>query len=87
MAKSDYSKDEIITLTDDEGKEVECGTIGTFEFEDETYAALEVLDGSEDVILFIYSELDGYYRLDDIPEEDFDRVAAEFECLRNGGIL
>lgn len=47
---------EFITLTLDDGEEVEYGVIGTFGVEDKTYMAL--LSDEEDIFLYEYVEID-----------------------------
>lgn len=79
--RAEYSEDEIITLEFDEGDSFECGIMGVFDLDDKQYIALEPLDESNDVYLYGYVSTDDDFELLDIPEEDFDRVAAEFDRL------
>ena len=79
--RAEYSEDEIITLEFDEGDSFECGIMGVFDLDDKQYIALEPLDESNDVYLYGYVQTDDDFELLDIPEEDFDRVAAEFDRL------
>ena len=79
--RAEYSEDEIITLEFDEGDSFECGIMGVFDLDDNQYIALEPLDESNDVYLSGYVPTDDDFELLDIPEEDFDRVAAEFDRL------
>ena len=76
-----YGEDEIITLEFDDGAKFECGIIGTFELDDKEYIALDALDESNDVYLYEYIPTDEDFELEDIPEEEFDKVAAEFDRL------
>ena len=76
-----YSEDEIITLEFDEGESFECGIMGVFELNNKEYIALDALDDSNDVYLYEYVPTDEDFELLDIPEEDFDLVAAEFDRL------
>ncbi|MBE6984645.1 MAG: DUF1292 domain-containing protein [Ruminococcaceae bacterium] len=76
-----YAEDEIITLEFDDGASFECGIIGTFELDEKEYIALDALDDTNDVYLYGYVPTDDDFELLDIPEEDFDRVAAEFDRL------
>ena len=76
-----YGEDEILTLEFDDGASFECGVMGTFELNEKEYIALEALDDSDDVYLYEYVPTDDDFELVDIPEEDFDRVSAEFERL------
>ena len=79
--RSQYSEDEIITLEFDDGASFECGIMGTFELEGKEYIALETFDDSNDVYLYGYVPTEEDFELLDIPEEEFDRVAAEFDRL------
>lgn len=79
--RAQYSEDEIMTLEFDDGETFECGIMGTFELDDKEYIALEAFDETNDVYLYEYVPTDGDFELVDIPEEDFDRVAAEFDRL------
>lgn len=76
-----YSEDEILTLDFDDGFSIECGIMGVFELDDKEYIALDALDDSNDVYLYAYVPTDDDFELLDIPEEDFDRVSAEFDRL------
>ena len=79
--RAQYAEDEIITLEFDDGASFECGIMGVFDLGDKQYIALEALDDSDDVYLYGYVPTDDDFTLLDIPEEDFDRVAAEFDRL------
>lgn len=79
--RAQYSEDEILTLEFDDGESFECGVMGVFDLDDKQYIALEAFDDSNDVYLYIYEPTDDDFELLDIPEEDFDRVAAEFDRL------
>ena len=79
--RAQYSDDEIINLEFDDGESFECGIMGVFDLDDKQYIALEAFDDSNDVYLYIYEPTDDDFELLDIPEEDFDRVAAEFDRL------
>lgn len=76
-----YNEDEIITLDFDDGESFECGIMGTFEVKGKEYIALDTLDDSNDVYLYEYVPTEEDFELLDIPEEDFDLVAAEFDRL------
>ena len=77
----------VITLEFEDGAEVECEALGLFEFDEfpgKTYAALAPLDEtSEDVYIFEYHEIsDDEFELVDIEsDEEFDKVAAEFDRI------
>ena len=79
--RAQYGEDEIITLEFDDGVSFDCGMMGTFELDGKEYIALEALDDSDDVYLYGYQRNDTDFDLLDIPEEEFDRVAAEFDRL------
>lgn len=79
--RAQYSEDEILTLEFDDGTGFECGIMGVFDLDDKQYIALEAFDDSNDVYLYLYEPTDDDFELVDIPEEDFDRVAAEFDRL------
>lgn len=79
--RAQYSEDEILTLEFDDGENFECGIMGIFDLDDKQYIALEAFDETNDVYLYEYVPTDEDFELVDIPEEDFDRVAAEFDRL------
>lgn len=79
--RSLYAEDEILTLDFDDGESFECGIMGTFELNGKEYIALDTLDDSNDVYLYEYVPTEEDFELLDIPEEDFDLVAAEFDRL------
>ncbi|MFA5527504.1 MAG: DUF1292 domain-containing protein [Peptostreptococcales bacterium] len=74
---------EIITLEFDDGETVECETIGVFEVDDKEYIALLPLDGTDDVYIYGYKEVDeDNFDLIDIEDEaEFEKVAGIFEKL------
>ena len=72
--------DEKITLEFDNGEVVEYDILGIFTVKGVDYIAL--LDAEEDQeYLYKYIEDGEYFELDEVPEEDFDEVAAEYEKL------
>ncbi len=79
--RAQYSEDDIISLEFDEGDAVECGIMGVFELNEKQYIALEPFDESNDVYLYLYIPTDDDFELIDIPEDEFDAVAAEFDRL------
>lgn len=81
MAQNEYTQDEIIHLDFEDGEGFDCGIMGVFDLDDKQYIALEALDETDDVYLYEYIPTDDDFELGDIPEEDFDRVAAEFDRL------
>ena len=76
-----YAEDEIITLEFEDGESFECGIMGIFDVDGKDYIALDALDDTNDVYLYIYEPTEDDFELLDIPEEDFDKVAAEFDRL------
>lgn len=72
-----------LTLEFDDGKQVECMILGVFDCEGKEYMALVPDDGSDDVYLYGYKEKneEEFELLDITDDEEFDRVAAEFDRL------
>lgn len=72
--------DDKITLEFDDGEVVEYDILGVFAVKGVDYIAL--LDAEEDQeYIYKYIEDGEYFELDEVPEEDFDEVAAEYEKL------
>jgi hypothetical protein len=73
----------IITLEFDDGEEVEAEAMGVFEVDGKEYIALIPDDGSDDVYIYGYNEVDDdEFELVDIEDEDeFDKVVKEFDAL------
>ena len=79
---SNYEDDsDIITLEFDDDTSVDCEAMGTFDFEDKEYIALQPLDGTDDVYLFGFKQLDDEFELLEIESDDFDRVRAAFDAI------
>ena len=77
-----YEEDEIIGLEFDDGETLEVGIMGTFDVNGIPYIALEDLrDGSDDVYLYRYIATEDEFELEDIPDDEFEAVEAEFERL------
>ena len=74
---------EYITLQFDDSEDIECEILGIFDFEEKDYIALLPQDGSDDVYIYEYKEIDDEeFDLIDIEDDAlFERVAAEFELL------
>ena len=69
---------EIITLEFDEGEEVECEIMGVFDFNGKEYIALIPDDGTDDVYIYGYKEIE----IVDIEDDaEFEAVAAEFDKI------
>ncbi|MBQ9912376.1 MAG: DUF1292 domain-containing protein [Firmicutes bacterium] len=75
--------EDFITLEFENGEEVECEIMGIFDVEDKEYIALLPDDGTDDVYLYGYKEInDEEFELVDILDDDeFDKVAAVFNEL------
>ncbi|TCT16706.1 uncharacterized protein DUF1292 [Natranaerovirga pectinivora] len=78
----DHDEHQTITLTLDDGKEVECFVVGIFEVDDKEYIALLPTDEDE-VFLYCYQELeDGEIQLDNIDSEDeYEKVSEVFMAM------
>jgi len=74
--ESDY-----LTLEFDDGAEVECEIMGVFDCDGKEYIALLPEDGTDDVYIYGYQELDDEeFDLIDIDDDaEFERVVAEFD--------
>ena len=74
---------EYITLQFDDSDDIECEILGIFDFEEKEYIALLPQDGSDDVYIYEYKEInDEEFDLIDIEDDAlFEKVAAEFELL------
>ncbi len=75
-------RENIFTLTDEEGNESEFELIGELSLDDNTYLALIPLDGDDDEYVVLKIEVDesGDELLVTIDDDDeFDRVADAFE--------
>ena len=72
----------MITLLDDEGKEVECEVIDLFEFEEKEYIVLLQVDEEDPYILRVDKDQDGsevFAVIED--DEEFDKVAEAYDEL------
>ena len=84
-----FDKEDIFTLTDEEGNESEFELLGELNIDDNTYLALIPLDGDEDEYVILKVEVDenGDELLVTIDDDDeFDRVADAFEDTFMGEI-
>lgn len=79
--RAEYSEDEILSLEFDNGDKFECGIMGTFEVKNREYIALEALDDTDDVYLYGFKPTEDDFELLDIPDDEFDEVAAEFDRI------
>ena len=78
-----WDDENIITLSFDDGKDVESEIIGIFDVEDKEYIVVAPNDDSDDVYIYKYIEInDEEFELDDITDdEEFEKAAAEFDRL------
>lgn len=79
----DMEDADVITLEFDDGESIECEVMGIFDFEEKEYIALIPLDGTDDVFIYGYKEInDEEFELIDIEDDaEFDRVVEEFEKM------
>jgi uncharacterized protein YrzB (UPF0473 family) len=78
----DDNNEDMITLRDEEGNEIECEVIEWFEFEDKEYIVLLPVDEEELNILRVEKDADGnevYAVIED--DEEFDKVAEAYDEL------
>ena len=72
----DFEEDEVIVLTDDDGKEHEFNLIDTITVNDKEYAILQPVDEEEAIILRFGIDDEGNEVLYDIEDdEEWERVA------------
>ena len=83
VAQEEFDEPEYITLEFDDGKSEECEIMGIFEVGGKEYIALIPDNDTDDVYLYGYKEVnDDEFELIDIEDDDeFDKVAAEFDKL------
>lgn len=72
-----------ITLEFDNGEDIECEILGLFEVEGKEYLALLPDNDDDEVYLYRYNELpnEEFELLDIETDEEFEKVAAEFDKL------
>ncbi len=88
-APADNDDDNYLTLEFEDGKEIECEIMGVFEVEGKEYIALLPNDGSEDIYLYGYREVneDEFEMLDIEDDGEFEEVAAEFDRLMSEDVV
>ena len=76
-------EEDIITLEFDDDTAVDCYVMGTYEFEGKEYIALAPEDGTDDVYIYGYKQInDEEFEILEIEsEEEFDKAAAEFDAI------
>ncbi|HBL85349.1 MAG: hypothetical protein A2Y17_11615 [Clostridiales bacterium GWF2_38_85] len=80
--KDEIFENELFTLTDEEGNESQFEMLGSIELDGKNYVALVPTEGDQDeyVILKLeYDENDGEVLVTIDDDEEFDKVADEFE--------
>ena len=76
-------EEDIITLEFDDDTAVDCYVMGTYEFDGKEYIALAPEDGTDDVYIYGYKQInDEEFEILEIEsEEEFDAAAAEFDAI------
>lgn len=78
----DFEEDEVIVLTDDDGKEHEFNLIDTITVNDKEYAILQPVDEEEAIILRFGIDDDGDEVLYDIEDdEEWEKVADAWQDM------
>ena len=74
---------DVITLEFEDGAEIECEVMGIFDYEGAEYIALIPNDGTDDVYIYGYKEVDDEeFELVDIESDElFAKVVAEFDAI------
>lgn len=74
---------DLLTLEFDDGQEIECEIMGVFDVDGKEYIALIPNDGTDDVYIYGYKEVDEEeFELQDINDDvEFEKVAKEFEKI------
>ena len=75
--------EETITLQFDDGVEEECEIMGVFEAEGKEYIALAPDNGTDDVYIYGYKEVDddSFEIVDLEDDEEFEKAVAEFDAI------
>jgi uncharacterized protein YrzB (UPF0473 family) len=77
-ARDEDENAETITITYDDGTDVECSIVGTFDFEGKEYIALSQLT-DEEILIFSCEEDGDELIINSIDDDDeYDRAANEF---------
>lgn len=79
----EVEESEVITLEFEDGAEVECEIMGVFDLNGKEYIALIPDDGTDDVYIYGYKEVDeDEFELIDIEsDEEFEAAVAEFDKI------
>lgn len=72
-----------ITLEFENGEEIECEIMGSFDYDGKEYIALIPEDDTDDVYIYGYKEVnDDEFELVDIDDDkEFEKVVAEFDRI------
>lgn len=75
--------EETITLQFDDGVEEECEIMGVFEVEGKEYIALAPDNGTDDVYIYGYKEVDdeSFEIIDIDDDEEFEKAVVEFDAI------
>ncbi len=78
----DENNHDFITITLEDGKDVECAILGTFDVEDKEYMALLPIE-SDEVLVFSYEITEEQELILDpiLDEDEFNKVSNEFRSL------
>lgn len=79
--EQDHDHHETILLTTDDGEQINCRVLGTFDVEQKTYIAMLPEDG-EDVFVYAFTEDGDSIQLDRIEsDEEYEAVSTAFMAL------
>lgn len=83
MGNASYIKEDVIKLEFEGDKAIDCFVIGTFDHDGKEYMAVAPDDGTDEVYLYEYIQLDDTsFRLEDFEsEEQWKKVAEEFSTI------
>ena len=83
---NDIEEEDIITLEFDDNTAVDCVIFGVFDLNDKQYIALEPLDGTDDIYIYGYKDIDdeSFEILDIEDEDEFNAAAAELDAIIDG---
>lgn len=83
MGNASYIKEDVIKLEFEGDKAIDCFVIGTFDFDGKEYMAVFPDDGSDEVYLYEYVQLDDKrFSLNKIESKDrWEKVAEEFSTI------
>ena len=75
--------EETITLQFDDGVEEECEIMGVFEAEGKEYIALAPDNGTDDVYIYGYKEVDddSFEIIDIENDSEFEKAVSEFDAI------